>query len=1095
MKRLLSLLLLLGAPYAASADDIDIYSNPVSNPGSEPLVMFSLDYRSNLSSTVCGTDTDTDGDGVGECQELVNEGYLSSIPTSRFQLYRAVFRKVFADLEGVKVGFMLNHNHNNNCAGAGRTGCSNGGYILSGFNLFQAGDANGAKAALANKLAGIPLPQGNVSHSYQGKELFFELYRYLNAGGVYNGHNGYTDFGTSNRYNLDQAADYTPSNSATPAKWDSTIESGTNYIDPFSSSCQKVYTVNILFSVSNQDSDSDSAITAATPGGMDRINLSGRNNDFSTVIRWMYDNDNSRSQSGKQNVISYFVVEQVNTTTSSYAGAGVGVSSATPYSLSDDPSALIATLQSIFRNILTTSTTFVAPAVAVNVYNRAQVRSEVYIAMFQAEQAGNWPGNIKKYDVGRNSVSGEPEIQDVQGNFAVATDGRIKFEALSYWTLADDLPYPPTNSLELVDNKDGRAVARGGAGSKIPGYKLSCSSATDQTCTSSENPGFTNPTGATTNVSDRKLFVPPASGTGTLRALNANSATATALQADFGATSVGTCDQTDTDSTSACALILFARGLEYDATNSRWRARKWLMGDLLHSRPLAVNYGARTSSYSADNPDIRIVAGSNSGFLHMLRNIKPGQTDPKSPNDMDGVEAWAFMPTEVMPEVKNLKAAYESAAASHSYMVDGAPAVYTLDENGDGNITGNDKVYVYFGLRRGGTAYYALDISDPDNPSLLWKISKSGDFAQLGQTWSTPRVGKMVFDNATVPEPVLVFAGGYDPNKDTHPGHGSYTGTAIGTNDSQGNAIFIVKAATGELVWKAVKGSSNAYNSSTKTYEHPSLNDSIPSDVVALDTDGNKLVDRIYVGDTGGVVWRVDMKSNDQANWRINPILSVGRHATNSLASDRRFFYPPDYVQSKDASGAFDGVIIGAGDRENPMDTDVANYFYMFKDRDITSGVTGANSAYPVAHPDLADVTDYTAAPSGGDILKGWRIKLECPPDRPSTCGEKSLSTALTVNGVIYFTTYKPAAALVSSSCQLSEGSGLLYARKVQDGTPGLENADGTFDEDGVIELASGGIPAEVVSLGGGYILRPDLYIQKIKGTGYKTFWFQKQYK
>ena len=57
----------------ARADDTDVYMNPGAGlpPGSEPMVMFSLDYRPNLGSTACTG---------GECDALIKEGYM---PLSR----------------------------------------------------------------------------------------------------------------------------------------------------------------------------------------------------------------------------------------------------------------------------------------------------------------------------------------------------------------------------------------------------------------------------------------------------------------------------------------------------------------------------------------------------------------------------------------------------------------------------------------------------------------------------------------------------------------------------------------------------------------------------------------------------------------------------------------------------------------------------------------------------------------------------------------------------------------------------------------------------------------------------------------------------
>ena len=44
-------------------------------------------------------------------------------------------------------------------------------------------------------------------------------------------------------------------------------------------------------------------------------------------------------------------------------------------------------------------------------------------------------------------------------------------------------------------------------------------------------------------------------------------------------------------------------------------------------------------------------------------------------------------------------------------------------------------------MRRGGKADYALDVTNPNSPELMWILDKSGDFSELGYTFSTPRVG------------------------------------------------------------------------------------------------------------------------------------------------------------------------------------------------------------------------------------------------------------------------------------------------------------------------------------------------------------------
>ena len=95
-------------------------------------------------------------------------------------------------------------------------------------------------------------------------------------------------------------------------------------------------------------------------------------------------------------------------------------------------------------------------------------------------------------------------------------------------------------------------------------------------------------------------------------------------------------------------------------------------------------------------------------------------------------------------------------------------------------------------MRRGGRSYYALDVSEKDNPKYLWSIkggSGSSDFAELGQTWSKPTKSKMRIANTV--KDVIIFGGGYDPAQDY---------ASKRTADSMGNTVFIVDAVDGSLL-------------------------------------------------------------------------------------------------------------------------------------------------------------------------------------------------------------------------------------------------------------------------------------------------------
>ncbi len=296
-------LTLAAAPLTTTADDTDIYLNPSPPVGSEPLVMFVLDWRPNLGSTVsCAAGS--------YCDDLRADGYLtdgnaagSGSSTTFFDVLRAVLKKVIDPLGGVRIGFMLNHSNKNNCEGFPPSNkCSNGAYIPLGFRSMSAGSddpdtwqstgEDADKVEFADLLDAIPMPQGNESHPYQGKEVYYELFRYLTGQGIYNGHNGFVDFGDGPNDNQNLDVDI-------PAlAWDTGIETGSGnnvrYVSPLdvATQCTRIFVINLMFQVSQQEDDSDDAIEETKAnGGMAGINLSGNNNSFDTVIEYMNDVD------------------------------------------------------------------------------------------------------------------------------------------------------------------------------------------------------------------------------------------------------------------------------------------------------------------------------------------------------------------------------------------------------------------------------------------------------------------------------------------------------------------------------------------------------------------------------------------------------------------------------------------------------------------------------------------------------------------------------------------------------------------------------------------------------------------------------------
>ena len=441
------------------------------------------------------------------------------------------------------------------------------------------------------------------------------------------------------------------------------------------------------------------------------------------------------------------------------------------------------------------------------------------------------------------------------------------------------------------------------------------------------------------------------------------------------------------DTTGRDKVVNFIHGLDsYDENmNGNYsEKREWILGSFIHSRPVVIHYGTTSGSQSI------VFAGANDGMIHAFDNET-------------GNELWAFIPPNLLSNLKNL------TGEAIQFFVDGAPRVY-LERKTDGTL---EKAILIFGLRRGGNRYFALDVKTPDSPKLLWEISPSTTgFGELGQTWSTPQLGKIKYGSGE--KWVAFIGGGYDENQDNIP---------VTANDTKGRAVYVIDVLTGSLLWSY----SRAQNANMKY--------SIPSDIARVDTNGDGKVDRLYVGDMGGQVWRFDIRDPDSANWTAKIIFDSNPGSSNK----RKIFYPPDVSLEK---GNYEMLFFGTGNREAPKSTTAVNRLYAVKDKNPSTVLT---------ENDLADVTEdllqdpNTTSEQKTSILNslstknGWYIKLD------QNAGEKCLSNSVLFYGVIYYTTFTPDVGDPGDPCFLSEGKGRLYALNYKTG-------EAVFNMDGLSE-------------------------------------------
>lgn len=454
-------------------------------------------------------------------------------------------------------------------------------------------------------------------------------------------------------------------------------------------------------------------------------------------------------------------------------------------------------------------------------------------------------------------------------------------------------------------------------------------------------------------------------------------------------------------------MINYIRGKSKDGTS------RFHMGDIIHSKPVQLMTGSTDSV---------VFVGTNEGYIHAFQSST-------------GEELFAYMPKELL---KNIKPQFlNKALGTHLYGVDGPLTL--LDENNNGVQEPGESATIFFGLRRGGKAYYALDVTDPKNPSLKWKFKHR----KLGYTWSQPTVAKLKYGGSPIAKKVLIFGGGYvdDNHLDSNTPDKDRNIWRVGAS------VFIINAETGALI---------------KRISSRQLKYAVPSKIKVLDVDRNGSADRLYFTDTGGHVLRVDLdpnKDNSIGDYRLTKLASLGgRRGSNQ----RKFFNEPDVALFKRGAKVVLSVSVGSGKRPKPLDTTVDNYFYMLLDENVFKVPTISQNITPgdLYKAPLASSEDLLAELAIPGGKRGWKIPL----DQTGMEGEKSLSPSITFQNKVMFTTFGLLSEVPTNTgdmCGIAyTNQSSLYVLDLLSGKAALDlNGDGSVDDssDSAVIIVGGG--------------------------------------
>ncbi|HYD76854.1 pilus assembly protein [Ramlibacter sp.] len=892
------------------------------------------------------------------------------------------------------------------------TGGSNsgeaGGYVRAAVRLLD----SGTKAKYAAMIAGFD-KNGDKSNGGKGAKAMWEAYQYLKGLEPHAGNGkAKTDYaGNTEGSAVDDAVHALAGNALTS-------KSATQYVSPIDAdSCAKNYIIYISNGPA-QDNNSDLTAArnalAAAGGSTAEIQLNPAGSQENVADEW------ARWMKQSSLAATVYTIDINKETT----GQGPGwtallksmatQSSGKYFDITSDGSQILDTLNNIFSEIQSVNSVFASVSLPISVNTQGTFLNQVYVGMFRPDQDSypRWAGNLKQYKVGLSS--GSLKLQDADSNPAINNlTGFITECARSFWTPgAVDTEWasaPKGDCLTIADSRqsnypDGNVVEKG-----AQAYKLrSSSTRTVLTCNNSTCSSMV--TFDATNVTQSMLGA-------------SSSTEATALRNWALGTATG--NATDTD-----------------VLNSNGR-RLSMHGDVVHSRPVAVNFGTDGS------PSVMVFYGANDGYLRAVNGNRSTSIGTTGQVVSAGEEAWAFMPNEFVGKIKRLynndpsikyPGSMIASATAKEYGMDGAITAF------NGNVSGTTKTFIYATMRRGGRSIYAFDVtnsaSTPRSPTFKWRIgcSASGDcspseLSGIGQTWSSVKTFTHANYNSGS-SPLLIFGGGYDACED-------FDGGASGANhnctsSSKGHYVYVVDGDTGAYVARFDTGGTRG----------------VIADVLIV-PDGTGHAQYAYTADLGGNVYRVNFQGAPAA-WTMTKIASLGCDTTASCTANRKFMFEPSVIQNTDGSYT---LFIGSGDREKPVASyaaakDVSNLFFSFTDKPTDGAWPGTAEcgANLICLNSLVGITGNNP-PSAATLAskKGWYINLD-----PT---EQVVTSAVTIFGVVTFSTHQPAtAASASETCRANLGTTRVY--NVNYKNAGSENGTNNLYQD----VAGDGLPPSAVA-------------------------------
>ncbi len=277
-----------------------------------------------------------------------------------------------------------------------------------------------------------------------------------------------------------------------------------------------------------------------------------------------------------------------------------------------------------------------------------------------------------------------------------------------------------------------------------------------------------------------------------------------------------------------------------------------------------------------------LFAATHDGLLHAFRTDR----DPKSllKGDFDaGDELWAWIPNFSLRRLRDLRLVTRAQESLLGGDVVTTHALLSRKVSTVAEAALEWRAVVLSSAGEAGSGYFALDVTSPSEPRLLFEVTPNthcwgpdmkmggstgpncaatATFANMGRSTAKPVLARAFYevDGIKAERTVVIIAAGKPASASTV--------TNVGVDGLGKRSVFVVELASGRLIREFKETDLDLTGVPTPVADKEQLGH-FWSEPACYNTAPGALITRCFLGDSKGMLWRMDLASPDPSKWSI----------------------------------------------------------------------------------------------------------------------------------------------------------------------------------------------------------------------------------